>query len=162
MRCTFKCACPPGSSPGPGPLDVELDDDGEPPPPSKEVGNFSPALPPIPPYSAGLTGGHSDAHRFTRQKSATYRDLGNLLQRKASPRPPHRLMRGTLRRLNAEKPRSSCSKHQPQLGFLDRANSWGWLHPWRGLPPWTRRSGSMFFEPQVVAKCPRREVRILC
>jgi hypothetical protein len=31
---------------------------------------------------------HSDAHRFTRQKSATYRDLGNLLQRKASPWPP--------------------------------------------------------------------------
>jgi len=81
---------------------------------------------------------------------------------KRRPGPPHRLMRGTLRRLQAEKPRSSCGKHQPQLGFLDRANTWGWLHPWRGLSPWTRRSGSMLFEPQVVARCPRREVRILC
>ncbi len=56
MRCTFRCACPPRSSPGPEPLDVEPGDDGAPPPPNSDVGRLPPPSP-APPYSAGLTGG---------------------------------------------------------------------------------------------------------
>jgi len=34
--------------------------------------------------------------------------------------------------IDTKKLRSGCSKHQPQLGFLDRANSFGRLHPSAG------------------------------